>query len=97
MNDKKTREQLKVIFKGVQLKHNFTSKYPGTKLDRTITFKEHLDTTGKKIRLRVNLIQKLVGTGWGVDAKTPRTAALAPTYSADEHDGQVRCNDAYIK
>lgn len=78
-------------FQGVQLKHNFTPKYLGITLDRTLTFKEHLVKTGKKVRSRVNLIQKLAGTGWGASAKTLRTAALVLTYSAAEYGAQVWC------
>jgi len=37
--------------------------YLGITLDRMLTFKEHLNKTGKKVRSRVNLIQKLAGTG----------------------------------
>ncbi|KAE9523030.1 hypothetical protein AGLY_016661 [Aphis glycines] len=97
LNNKKAREELKVTFQGVQLKHNFTPKYLGITLDRTLTFKEHLVKTGKKVRSRVNLIQKLAGTGWGASAKTLRTAALALTYSAAEYGAQVWCNSAYVE
>ena len=92
LNNKKAREELKVTFQGVQLKHNFTPKYFGITLDRMPTFKEYLDRIGKKVRSRVNLIQKLAVTGWGADAKTLRTAALALTYSAAEYGSQVLCN-----
>lgn len=77
-------KSLKVTFKGEQIKHNFTPRYLGIMLDPTLTFNEHLDKTRKKVRSRVNLIQKLSDTGWGADAKTLRTAALALTYSAAE-------------
>ena len=36
-------------------------------------------------------------TGWGNDAKTLRTAALALTYSAAEYGSQVWCNSAHVK
>jgi len=43
------------------MKHNFTPKYLGLTLIRTLTFNEHLDRTGKKMRSRVNLVQQLAG------------------------------------
>lgn len=70
LNNTEPRKDLKVMFKGEQMKCNFTPKYLGIILDRTLTFNEHHDRTGKKVRFRVNLIQKLTGTGWGADAKT---------------------------
>jgi hypothetical protein len=63
LNNKKAREELKMTFQRVQFKHYFTPKYLGITRDRTLTFKEHIDKTGKKVRSQANLIQKLVGTG----------------------------------
>lgn len=68
LNNREARKELKVMFKGEKIKHNFTPRYLGITLDRTLTFNEHLDRTGKKVRSRVNLIQKLADTGWGADA-----------------------------
>lgn len=58
-----TRDELKVTFQGVQIKHNFTPKYLGITLDCTLKFKKNLDRTGKKVQSRINLIQKLAGAG----------------------------------
>jgi len=51
LNNKKAREDLKVIFDVVQIKHNFTPKYLKITLDRKLTFKEHLYKTGKKLKV----------------------------------------------
>lgn len=59
LNNREARKKLKVMFEGNQMKHNFTQRYLGITLDRTLTFNKHLDRTGKKVRSRVNLIQKI--------------------------------------
>lgn len=56
LNNKKASEKLKVTFEGVQIRHNFMPKYLRITLDGTLTFKEHLKKTGKKVRSPVNLI-----------------------------------------
>jgi hypothetical protein len=97
LNNREARKKLKVMFKREQMKNDFTPKYLGITLDRTLTFNEHLDRTMKEVRPRVNLIQKLTGTGWGADAKTLRMAALALTYSTTEYGAQVWCTSAHVK
>lgn len=66
-------------------------------LDCTLTFKKHLDKTGKKLWSRGNLIQKLIRTGWSADTKALRIAALKLTYSIAEYYGQVWCNSEHVK
>jgi len=77
------------------MKHNFTPKYLGLTLIRTLTFNEHLDRTGKKMRSRVNLVQQLAGTVWDSNAKTLRMAVLALTYSVAKYGAKVWCNSAH--
>ncbi|CAI6350111.1 unnamed protein product [Macrosiphum euphorbiae] len=86
------RKELKVVFKGAQMKHNFTPKYLGITMVCTLTFNEHLDRTGKKIRSRVNLIEQLAKTGLGADAKT--LLALVLTYSAAAYGAKLWLNSA---
>lgn len=54
-------------FEGIQDKHIFTPKYLEVTSDQTLTFNNNLDKTGKKIRSRINLIQIMSRTDWGVD------------------------------
>ncbi|KAI5696758.1 hypothetical protein M8J76_012403 [Diaphorina citri] len=64
-----------------ELDHNFHPKYLGVVLDRSLTFKEHLNKTALKLQTRNNLIQKLTNTSWGAHADVLRTSALALVYS----------------
>lgn len=43
-----------------------------------------MSNISKKLAIRVNVIQKLAGTGWGATAKTLRTASLTLIYAPAE-------------
>ena len=51
--------------------------YLEVKLDRSLTYRPHLEVLRKKLCARVSLLRRLVGTGWGASSKTLRTAALS--------------------
>ena len=48
----------------------------------------------KKLSLRVTLLRRLVGSGWGTGAKTLRIATLSLVYSAAEYCAPVWCRSA---
>lgn len=87
---------LDIRFDHVQLNHNFTPKYLGITLDWTLSFKIHIENTAKKVKFRVNLIQKVAGTGWGVNAITLGTATMAIVYSTAEYGTPVWINSAHV-
>ena len=62
VNNKEADIKLKVVFNGTELYHNFKPKYLGVVVDRSLTFKNHLEQLSDKKRTRVNLIQMLAGT-----------------------------------
>ncbi|KAL4119302.1 hypothetical protein QTP88_012127 [Uroleucon formosanum] len=88
LNNKQAYEELEVVFNGVQVQHSFKPKYLGITLYRSLSFKEHIEKTTKKLHSRINIIQKLAGTGWGADGRTLRTATLALVYSTAEYGAQ---------
>ena len=59
-----------MVFNGTELYHNFKPKYLGIVLDRSLTFKNHLEQLSQKIRTRVNFIQMLAGTEWEASPST---------------------------
>ena len=69
----------------------------GVKLDRSLTYRPHLEALRKKLSARVSLLRRLVGTGWGASAKTLRTAALSLVYSTAEHCAPVWCRSVHIR
>jgi hypothetical protein len=62
---------------GTEIQHVEHPIYLGVTLDRTLTYNAHLTKTLKKISARINIVQKLAGTGWDAGAETLRAAALA--------------------
>lgn len=97
LNNKQAYAELEVVFNGTQVQHSFKSKYLGIILDPLLTFKEHIEKTTKKLHSRINIIQKLIGMGWGTDGRTLRTATSALVYSTAEYGDQVWCNSAHTK
>jgi hypothetical protein len=89
-------KQLDVMFNGTSIKHVDHPKYLGVTLDRTLTFKSHLETAAKKVSSRVNLVGKLAGTKWGSNAQTLRTASQALVYSSTEYCAPVWLNSAHV-
>ena len=77
--------QLNVTLNGQRLKHDPLPVYLGVTLDRTLTYKEHLEKTAGKLKTRNNLLMKLAGSSWGAHANTLRTSAFALCYSVGEY------------
>ena len=62
-----------------------TTTYLGVKLDRTLSYRQHLAGLRDKVMARSALIHKLVGTGWGASPSTLRTSALALVHAPTEY------------
>lgn len=95
LNNKEAKKELIVKFKGVQLFHNPAPKYLGVQLDRSLTFKNHIEKLCLKLNSRNNIIQKLVGSGWGASADTLRTSSLSLVYSTAEYGCAVWRNSSH--
>ncbi|KAL4096724.1 hypothetical protein QTP88_021619 [Uroleucon formosanum] len=95
LNNKLAKHQPTITFGNQILAYNPTPKYLGVTLDRTLTYKIHLQNTAAKIRTRNNIIQKLAGSTWGASTETLRTSALALVYSAAEYAAPVWLNSAH--
>lgn len=87
--------ELKVMLNGQFLKHDPKPVYLGVTLDRTLSYKDHLQKTAGKLKTRNNLLSKLVGTNWGANANTLRTSALALCYSVGEYCAPVWAQSAH--
>lgn len=68
--NKSAGRRLDVRFEGNRLQHNEYPKYLGVTLDRTLTYKRHLENTAAKLKTRNNILHKLCGTTWGSSADT---------------------------
>jgi hypothetical protein len=95
LNTHAANKQLDVMF-NKSIKHVDHPKYLGVTLDRTLTFKSHLEKAAKKVSSRVNLVRKLAGTKWVSNTQTLRTAFLDLVYSSTEYCAPVWLNSASI-
>jgi hypothetical protein len=88
--------QLDVRFTGTEIQHVEHLKYLGVTLDRSLTYNAHLTKTSKKVSVRINIVRKPAGTGWGAGTETLRTAALAIVYSMGEYCAPVWLNSVSV-
>ena len=91
-----SHSQLQLSIQGKSLRHDPLPVYLGVSLDRTLTYKDHIIKTAKKLKSRNNLISKLAGTNWGARTNTLRTSALALCYSVAEYCAPVWARSAHV-
>ena len=84
-NNKEAKCELHVYINTMRLNLQPTTTYLGVKLDRTLSYRQHLARLRNKVMARSALIRKLVGTGWGASPSTLRTSALALVYTPAEY------------
>jgi hypothetical protein len=76
---------------------NDVPKYLGIKLDRILTYNQHLEDVKNKLKTRNNIINKLAGTSWGCRANVLRISALALVYSVAEYFAPVSERSVHAK
>lgn len=82
-------EKFDVKFCNKEVKFNPNPTYLGYKMDRTVTHKANVEKVAQKIKSRNNILQKLGGTDWGLNANTMCTVALGLVYSTAEYCSPV--------
>lgn len=97
LNTRMADRAVHVSLQGSVLRYNKHPKYLGVTLDRTLSFKKHLENTAAKIRSRNNILQKLCGTTWGASAITLRCSALGLVFSTAEYCAPVWLNSPHVK
>ena len=85
LNNKEAKRELNVNFNNETLPFCSAPKYIGVTLDRSLTYRRHLESLRKKLTSRVALLRRLAGSGWDAGAKTLRTATLALVHSTTEY------------
>ena len=85
LHNREAKRELKVQENGKIIPFCPVPIYLGVKLDRALTNRHHLEALRKKLSTHVSLLRRLAGSGWGVGAKTLRTAALSLIYSTAEY------------
>jgi len=92
---RKAKRELKVNFNNETLLFCSDPKYLGVTLDRSFTYRRHLESFCKKLTSRVALLRQLAGCGWGAGATTLRIATLA--HSTAEYCAPVWCRTAQTR
>jgi hypothetical protein len=78
-----------IVFQGHRLAYEEFPKYLGITLDRTLSFRRHLELAAQKLKTRNNILQKLTSTKWGAPTNVLRTSALALVYAPGEYGCSV--------
>jgi len=97
LNNKEAKRELKVNFNNETLPIYSEPKYLGVMLDRSLTYRRHLESLRKELTSRVALLRWLAGSGWGAGATTLQTATLALVHSTAEYCAPVWCRGAHTR
>ena len=97
LNKREARRELKVMVDGNPLQFKATPAYLRVKLDRTLTFRQHLEKMSAKTTSRVSLICRLAGTTWEAATKTLHISTQAPVVSASEYCAPVWCRSPHTE
>ena len=95
--NKKAKRELKVKYNNETLPFCSEPKYLGVSLDRSLTYRPHLESLRKKLTSRFTLLRRLAGSGWGAGATILRTATLALVHSSAEYCAPVWCRSAHAR
>jgi len=97
LNNKEAKRELKVNFNNKTLPFCSKPKYLRGTLDRSLTYRRHLESLRKKLTSRLALLRRLAGSGWGAGATTLQTATLALVHSTAEYCAPVWCHSAHSR
>ena len=95
LNNRDSQRQLAVSVNGTMLPNCEHPVYLGVTLDRTLTYKHHIEALRRKVNVRNGLLRCLAGSTWGAYTSTLRTGALALVYSAAEYASPVWSRSAH--
>jgi hypothetical protein len=97
LNTRQASQQLVVSVGGRPLPFAPVPTYLGVKMDRSLTFRHHLESLKMKVSSRVALVRKLAGTTWGANPVTLRTSVLALVFAPAEYCAPVWCRSSHAQ
>ena len=86
-----------VLVNGAPLPNCNNPVYLGVTLDRSLTYKKHLESLQSKVNARNGLLRCLAGSSWGAYTSTLRTGALALVYSAAQYASPAWCRSTHTR
>ena len=95
LNNREAKRELNVYNNGNLLPPCPVATYHGVKLDRSLTFRYHLEVLCKKLSTRVALLRRLARSRWCAGAKTLRISVLSLVYSTAEYCTPVWCRSTH--
>jgi len=95
LNNKDVKRELKVNHNNETLPFCSEPEYLGVTLDRSLTYRRHLESLRKKLTSRVAFLRRLDDSGWGVGATTLQTVSRALLHSTSEYCAAVWCGSAH--
>ena len=95
-NREATRE-INIMVDNARLQSQSSPTYLGVKLDRTLSFKQHLDSVKGNTTARAALIRRLAGTTWGATTKTLRISTEALVFPAAEYCAPVWSRSPHVQ
>ena len=97
LNNSETKRELNVYNIDNPLPPCPVPTYIGIKLDRSLTFRHHLQALHKRFCTRVALLRRHVESGWSAGAKTLLISALSLVYSTAEYCAPVWCHNTLTR
>jgi len=92
LNIKEARRELKVKYNNEILPW---PKYLGVTLDRSLTYRRHLESLRRKLTSRVAFLTRFADSSWGAGAQTLRIATSALVHSTAEYCAPIWCRSAH--
>ena len=96
LNNHTANITMEVSADGVLLPPQAEPKYLGVTLDRSLTYRTHIEDTSQKLKSRVSIIRKLTATSWGASQSVLRISALSLCYSVAEYAAPVWMRSAHV-
>ena len=97
LRNREANRKLNISWYGSNLENCDFPVYLGVTLDRSLTYKKHIENTRAKVCARNNVLRKLSGTNWGANPSTIRSTALALCLSAADYACPVWERSAHAK
>ena len=97
LHNQVAKREVEVYTNGKLLPFHPVPTYLGVKLDRSLTFRHHLETLPKKLATCIMLLRQLARSRWSTGTKTLCTAALSLVYITPEYCIQVWCHRTHTR